>query len=244
MKRTRVERLSQRARSGRLLATLAFSLALCTLSSASLAATVVVSPADMDGWAFRTPDPDPNTPANETTATAQFVNGPGTPPLGTGSAQLNVGSNGVSTAQIRNTNYAGTMLSELTALSYSTYVAQNLNGAQAPYLALYLDYNNDNTPDDVILFEPEYQHAYTSAVPDQGDLLLNTWQTWDALAGGWYSTIGTGGSGPGVGVKPLSFFFSTTPGTTIVNPQVAADWLSSRAAATQPQSISGATWTM
>ena len=96
------------------------------LAAPASAATTVVTPTSLDGWSIE----------YRRTASAAFVNGPGTPPLGVGSVRLSVGANGDSGAQLINGDYDGVKLSDLTALSYSTYVQSNLN-CQAPYLMLY-----------------------------------------------------------------------------------------------------------
>ncbi|MDQ4120868.1 MAG: carboxypeptidase-like regulatory domain-containing protein [Acidobacteriota bacterium] len=181
---------------------------LCTI--AVYAATVVVTPGNLQGWQIVT------TPASGSTASVTFVNGPGTPPLGTGSAQLSVGSNGNSSAELRNPNYAGTLLSQITALSYSTYVQQNTDG-QAPYIILRVDHDNDpNTPVDLLFFEPVYQNA-TFGCSNQPTVATNTWQTWDARNGCWYSVNGFAGSGPGASVIPLSTYIAAFPNARIVN---------------------------
>lgn len=181
------------------------------ITVAVYAATVVVSPSNLQGWQTVT------TPTTGSTASVSFVNGPGTPPLGTGSAQLSVGSDGDSSAELRNPNYAGTLLSQLTALSYSTYVQQNTDG-QAPYIILRVDHdNNPSTPVDLLFFEPVYQSAAFCPSNPQPMVVTNTWQTWDALNGCWYSVNGYAGSGPGTGVISLATYIAAFPNATIVN---------------------------
>jgi hypothetical protein len=172
-----------------------------------MAGTVVVSSSNLNNWSFDNRDVNGTV---YTPATGSFVTGPGSPPLGTGSANLAVGdgtAGGDGASELRNTSYAGTLLSSLTALSYSTYVSAN-NGSQAPYLRLYLS-NGDS-----IFFEPPYQQPSSgnSSLPDQGAVALNTWQTWNALSGGWWSN-NTGNAG--TGVLALSAYEGS--GVTIVN---------------------------
>jgi hypothetical protein len=83
-----------------------------------------------------------------------------------------------------------------------------INGSQAPYLRLYLS-NGES-----IFFEPPYQQPTSgnSSLPDQGAVALNTWQTWNALSGGWWSN-NTGNAGTGV----LALTAYEGPGVTIVN---------------------------
>jgi hypothetical protein len=174
-------------------------------SRASASTTIVVNPAAMNGWAFQISG----------TATAQMVAGPASPPLGTGSAELAVGTDGDGGAQMRNANYTGTKLSDLTALSYSTYVSAFM-GCQAPYIILNLDLDSDGTADDFLFFEPCYQTGSYSGdpVPNQGAPMLNTWQTWDAFAGGWWS-VNAATFGPPL--TTLATYIGAHPDATIVN---------------------------
>ena len=181
------------------------------------AGLVKVNPGNMDGWAVQTSG----------TASVTFEAGPPPlpPPLGEGSVELAVGTNGNSGAQVRNNEYAGTQLSDLTTLRYSTYVDNDSTNPlagpdQAPYLILNVDLDGNlaTTSDRTLLFfEPEYQFGYTTAVPPQGPIVMDTWQEWDALIGGWWSTTGAAGAGPGADVKPLSAIIAAYPNATIVN---------------------------
>lgn len=167
------------------------------------AATTVVTPTNMDGWA-----------ENETgSSTVTFENGPGTPPLGTGSAEFRVDATGATAAQLRNDQYDGLLLSNITALSYSTYVEFN-NNEQAVYIILNVDYDGNGTSDDLLFFEPVYQDASFCSF-DQGNVALNTWQDWDAAQGCWWSLNGTAGATPGTGVKTLSQILAVEPDAAI-----------------------------
>ena len=176
-------------------------------SVANAAGTVVVRPSSMDGWVVQT----------DLTATVTFESGPAVPPLGTGSVELAVGADGDSGAQVRNTLYAGTRIDELTELRYSTYVDVDGSGGQAPYIILNVDYDNNGTVDDLLFFEPVYQTATFFPSNPQAALALDTWQTWDALNGGWWSLFGTAGAGPGTDVKSLADILVAEPDATIVN---------------------------
>ncbi len=145
---------------------------------------VTVTPSAPNGWTFNT------TAGAGTVAPASYL-APGfeTPPLGIGSVHLAVGNEGGAAAQARNTLYAGTLLSSLTELSYSTFTDVDGSGSQAPYLILLIDQNNDGTVDDQLFFEPVYQTGAYSGdpVPNQGTLTPGQWQTWNAMVGGWWS---------------------------------------------------------
>jgi FG-GAP-like repeat/FG-GAP repeat len=174
-----------------------------------------VSPVNMQGWQIQT----------SSTATAAFVTGPKTPPIGIGSGELRVGADGDSGAQFRNPNFGGTMLNTLTELRYNTYVSNDSTapaiGDQTPYIILNVDRDSNGTLDDLLFFEPEYQHGYTANVPDQGDNVLNTWQSWDALHGGWYGIDANTGdptfAGAGADVQLLSAYVSANPSAKIMN---------------------------
>ncbi|HVM30316.1 MAG TPA: hypothetical protein VM305_06060 [Candidatus Limnocylindrales bacterium] len=177
------------------------------VAGVAFAATVVVRPSSMDGWAFSTTG----------TASAGMVTGPGAPPLGTGSAQLSVGADGDSGARLRNSSHNGTLLARLTALSYSTYVQQDGSGGQAPYLILDVDLNADGAWDDLLFFEPVYQTgAYSGdTVPNQGSVMVGTWQEWDALAGGWWA-LSAGTFGPPL--VTLENYVAAHPGARLASP--------------------------
>jgi hypothetical protein len=131
------------------------------------------------------------------TASTQFVPGPENPPLGAGSVQLAVGSDGDSAAQVRNTLYHGVKLADLEQLSYSTYVQHDGSGGQAPYILLNVDLDGNPGLEDQLFFEPVYQTGAYSGdpVPNQGAPTVGEWQTWDARHGGWWS-LNAGTFGP------------------------------------------------
>lgn len=185
-------------------------LAASFLMTATIAAAnvVVVSTADMQSWAFQVTSGD---------GTAEFVNGPAAPPLGAGSVYLFTGTQGDESAQIRNTAYSGTRLDTLTSLGYWTYAVQ-WNGGQVPYIILNLDLDGNASIDDLLFFEPEYSNGlYRNDLPPQGPIVLNTWQEWDALIGGWWSLNGYGGAGPGADVKTIDEYLAAQPNARIVN---------------------------
>jgi uncharacterized repeat protein (TIGR01451 family) len=168
-------------------------------AAAAFAADTVVTviPGDLQGWSIETTPGA--TPSPTATPSVTFVNGPATPPAGSGSAELRVGSDGGAVAQLRHAGYAGTVLptptptpnpsaspgdvttypaaaNELTGLTYSTYVQQAGSGGQAPYIVLDVDYNGDGQRDDQLVFEPQYQG---SAACLGSGVSAGTWQTWD-----------------------------------------------------------------
>ncbi len=69
------------------------------------------------------------------------------------SLNLFTGSNGSNGAEFRTQSFAGTVLSDVTALSYNTFATQ-WNGQQLPYLIIWVDYTGDGVKDDRFFFEP------------------------------------------------------------------------------------------
>ncbi|MFZ1063215.1 MAG: MBG domain-containing protein [Acidimicrobiales bacterium] len=202
-----------------------FSVALSPASVASASPTpVLVDGSGQSGWNISQTCYDenydaivPTYPSDQVT----FVPGPGTPPLGTGSLQLATGdgtTGATCAAALRNSNYNDVPLASLTALSYSTYDQVN-NGQQFPFLELHINYGEGGqNADDSLFFEPPYQTPSTGSAtcPDQGATVMDTWQTWNALTGCWWSNSGLLGN-PGTGVFSLSQIIALYPSAYIVN---------------------------
>lgn len=143
------------------------------LAGTASAATIVVTPGNLQGWGF----------AEEgASGSGSFVNGPGTPPLGTGSARLTVNDTG--RYLLGTYALAGTRLDAISALGYSTY---RTAGNTALALALQMNFDRDVTDGITswqgrLVYEPYFTHTVTSGI----------WQTWNPLdnaAGGnwWFS---------------------------------------------------------
>ncbi len=223
-------------RVGLALATLGLLGGGASLTKADL--VVVVTPSNLDGWNPIVTDSS-GAPGGNPTGNAQFVNGPATPPLGVGSVNLSTGNGttgGDGSAQIRNSNYAGIALSSITALSYSTYVTSN-NGQQFPYLNLTISENGPGSANDKLYFEPPYQTPSTGnpSLPNQGATLLNTWQTWNALSGGWYSDSGY--AGPGTNVGSLAGYLALHPNATLENATSGLGGIRLNAGFTSPKDV-------
>ena len=185
---------------------------LAFLALLSKADVVVVTPANLGNWTVTESD---------ASVVSSFVTGPGTAPRGTGSVQFQIGADGDQYIILRNDkDIAGTSVSALTQLSYSTYQQQYVSG-QAVYLSLLLS-NNDK-----LYFEPVYQTGGYSGdtVPNQCSgspncAALNQWQTWNALLGGWWGyNMSTNdnlyGSNGGPPVFTLAHYATDHPTVTI-----------------------------
>jgi len=185
----------------------------CVLAGAATAQTVVTG-SGQAGWNTVLFDDG----SNPVSATATFVNGTGTPPLGTGSLQMTTGQYGDGASRIYTNNFSGVPLASISSMGYSSFTQQASYSGLHIYLSLRVDYNNDGSEDDVIFFEPEYQNGYTGNVPTQADAVTGQWQTWDALNGGWWSNnneLGTGAAG--ANVLPMSAFVAAHPNAVITS---------------------------
>jgi hypothetical protein len=144
------------------------------LGAKAAASTVVVTPQAMHGWVFV--DDTNNTTE---TATGHMIVGPSTPPAGNGSAELETTSSQDGQILMKN-DYGGSKLTDLTGLSYSTYVKSG-NNTIAPSVQFSVDQNvtdNDNSWQGRIVFEPYLN----------GSVSDNTWQNWSAESGNWWLT--------------------------------------------------------
>lgn len=106
------------------------------MAPAAKAAVVVVDQSNPSGWVFSNMENSPNV-----NASGGFVVGPGTTPLGQGSANFVVNDNSSSMVLV-NAMGAGTNLSNINALSYSSYRATGSFGVSTmPALQLNIDGN-------------------------------------------------------------------------------------------------------
>lgn len=143
------------------------------------------------------------------TATARFATGPATPPLGTGSLQMDTGASAYDGVIFHTSGYASRRLADLTELKYHTYVTNN-GSCQTAYLVLQIDRTGDGVADDNLTFEPCYQLA-GYGVPAQGPVVLRSWQPWDALMGGFWLNTG------GPPVFTLQSYLQKYPDAVLVN---------------------------
>jgi hypothetical protein len=151
----------------------------------------------------------------------------GSPPLPSGALHLFVAP-GDSWARLRSTRYHRTYLRDLTRLDYWACDQKN-NGQQWPYMTLDIDWDGNNTVDDLIFFEPAYQNplegGLCGASSNQGPETLNTWQFWDGLRKDpstgsfracWWS-VADPTFQPGDIIRSLSEYIAQHPNAAIVN---------------------------
>ncbi|WP_183406963.1 Calx-beta domain-containing protein [Nocardioides marmorisolisilvae] len=136
---------------------------------------VTVDPAHDGGWKHQAYDNDVYLTSNQT-----LVDGPGTPPLGGGSLRFSLSSseNADRVELFRTTQYDGTLLRDLRAISYSTYQRGNTGNdtpQQPVYLRFSLDDDDNGTTDDTLFFFPA----------NNGTVQQSAWQTWNAADGVW-----------------------------------------------------------
>jgi len=117
--------------------------------------------------------------------TFDFVPGPASAPLGTGSLHLSTPD---STAKVNlgNGQLAGDSLGDIDALSYYTYRSSDSSGSsvQVPSLQIAVSDPDAAGGFTTLVFEPVYN-------TDQGTITDDTWQYWNALNSGqgvWWST--------------------------------------------------------
>jgi hypothetical protein len=132
---------------------------------------LVVTPGAPNGWSF----------LNEgAKGSGFFVNGPGDPPAGRGSAVL--GIDGTGREAIVTGDYSGIRLDALTQLKYSTY--QLFSGSPNETLTLSFDIDYDST-DSTTAYQGRLVYVPSAAAT----ITPNAWQTWDTMSGAaWYSS--------------------------------------------------------
>ncbi len=193
------------------------AIATAFVNFADASVTSVVTPSQMNGFIVQSAHCNGGTSSGNTV----FESGPGTPVVGTGSLEFKIGADGDSFETVRNGNYDKVDLRSLTGLSYSTYIENHVDG-QGPYIILNIDFDNNGTLDDQLFFEPTYQSGYSTNIPDQGALHVGEWQTWNAIAGGWWSLNGFAGATSGMGVQTLEHYLVEYPEAKIVNSSTGA----------------------
>ena len=146
---------------------------------------VVVTPNAPNGWAFVTEG------AN---GKGFYVNGPGNPPAGRGSALLTVDANG--REAIATGNYSGMGLSAISNLSYSTYQAFSGSPNETPTLAFDVDYD---TSDSSTAYQGRLVYVPSAAAAVTPNVVADLEHACTGNAAWYSSATGTSGFRPVVG---------------------------------------------
>lgn len=106
---------------------------------------------------------------------ASFVMGPDTAPEGMGSVEMSV--SGTERVNVATYRFSGTPLADITTLAYSTYNPSAGNGGSADrsgYLHFNVDFDGSDTWQSRLVYVPR----------DNGTVMQDEWQEWDALNNG------------------------------------------------------------
>lgn len=142
------------------------------LVAPSFAQTTVVVDQGEATWGFLD-----ESSAAPSSATSEFVFGPDTPPSGAGSVRFALGAN-TDGVLVGTQNHAGLRLADITTLAYATYQNTSPQAAALQFNVDYDDSDATNSWQGRLVFEPA----------TIGPVQANTWQTWNALNGTWWST--------------------------------------------------------
>jgi hypothetical protein len=161
-------------------------LSMTALGAAADSTTEVVTEASVARQAEDTPPTDNwvlYTRTGTLATAGAFVEGPGTPPLGTGSLEFTTATGGEKVF-LFNFDHVGTPLADINAIGYKTYRTSG-SLQQVTALNIQVDFNGDATGGfTTLVFEPVYN-------TNQGAVVNGEWQTWDAYAAGqatWWSS--------------------------------------------------------
>jgi hypothetical protein len=150
------------------------------------------------------------------TGTIKFVNGPSESQSGFGSLQFSCPDKKF--LRLNTNQFLGTKLSDITRLSYSTYVEQSGSISDNIFIVIQTDINDDGTVDFPVVFNPIFQTgSYVEGIgPDQGTTQSNVWQNWNLLDGVWWRGDGPDPWNGGV-LFTLATLVEQYPGARITN---------------------------
>lgn len=149
-----------------------------TASAGAETTVVVVTPDDMatsvadveaepTSWFFYNDEND-----KIDNSLGSFVEGPETPPAGEDSVEISV--SGTERRNLATYQFSGTVLADITELGFSTYNRSEGNGGSANRSA-YLQFNVDFDGSD------DWQRRLLFLPSDNGTIVQDEWQAWDAL---------------------------------------------------------------
>jgi hypothetical protein len=142
---------------------------------AAVGCKVVVTPSATGGWFFLNEGP------SGSNSSGYFVNGPGTPPAGRGSALLTIDATG--REAIATGNFSGVGIGGFNQLKYSTYQAFSGSPNETPALEFDVDYDSTDS-------STAYQGRLVFVPAENAAVTPGVWQNWDTMAGpaAWYSS--------------------------------------------------------
>lgn len=164
---------------------------------------ITVKPSMLNNWLFYNDEND-----TIDNSLGSFVPGPATSPLGVGSTQISV--SGTQRRNIATYQFAGTVLSNINTLRYSTYNPSAGNGGstnRSGYLQFNVDFDGSDT----------WQRRLTFLPSDNGTVTPDSWQEWDAINNGNAVWRYSGGAFPGgsATTKTWSQILADYPGVRI-----------------------------
>ena len=148
--------------------------------------STVIGADDMSLFPTPTTEWISNDDASAAAGDITYVNGPGTPPSGVGSARLTTApASGISALVYANLANASTRFSQISALQYSTY-RSSVDAGNLLAISLQLNADYDKTDATTswqgrLVYEPYFDIG-------SGNVPQNTWQTWNPLNGRWWMT--------------------------------------------------------
>ncbi len=176
-----------------------------------LPGTTIVTPVSSGNWYYYTYyNSSIPTAAG---ASVSFEIGPDSLPNGSlGSLKLQSGTRG-SKAIMSSNEFDGIKLSDITDLSYDTYVSSSTGANLAPYINIYFDLDNNGIYDGGV-----NDDFITFSTSEAGEtVVLNSWQSWDLTSVDWYSRYGKLTNG--VRVRDIFTSIQTNfPNATIIDP--------------------------
>jgi hypothetical protein len=145
---------------------------------------------------------------NRPASSYQFVVGPGDPPLGEGSIQLQTVDNAGKQQHLEYAQY-GTPIAAITEMGYSTY--KHADPELVAVAAINMEVNAPPAGYTTLVFEPYLN-------PQEGTIAPNTWQTWNGFTGNWWSTHPIPGvMGPRGTPVPWSAIVAANPNATVIS---------------------------
>jgi predicted ribosomally synthesized peptide with SipW-like signal peptide len=178
---------------------------------------VPVTANNLNGWSWFD---DTNNVINNALGT--FVVGPGTPPLGTGSASTTLASS-TSRVFLQNNSYGNIPLSTLTQLAFTEFSQSGVGGPnEAPFVRFNVDFTTGSTT---------FQGSLVYVPSANGSIVKDTWQSWNMITPGslWNYSRPFWPAG-------ITTVANTVPGTTNRTwASILADYPNIRTWATGPQ---------